>query len=186
MIFMILRYKCHCLYYCFFIFGIDSSVRNLEDAQCMKGNKLRRRTSWYCKLPTWWHVLKCRFVLITKLLIYLQGYWKGEDGDSFNICLTYLLPYRWVPAFWFRLGGFTPGTPVGHLPRKPKPDFHQAMGGDAAQELYEAFVQKLRTEGPPKAVQTGVFGAMMQASLEEGGYCVDGNQKSDWLTSWGW
>lgn len=37
------------------------------------------------------------------------------------------------------------------------------MGGDAAQELYEAFVQKLRTEGPPKAVQTGVFGAMMQA-----------------------
>jgi len=57
------------------------------------------------------------------------------------------------------------------------------MGGDAAQELYEAFVQKLRMEGPPKAVQTGVFGAMMQAMLEKGGYCVDGNQKSGKLTS---
>ena len=80
------------------------------------------------------------------------------------------------------------------------------MGGDAAQELYEAFVQKLRTEGPPKAVpdsawlanrlkllvitylvgkikfkllfhgpkwpskvQTGVFGAMMQATCRERG-----------------
>ena len=45
--------------------------------------------------------------------------------------------------------------------KKPKPDFHQAMGGASAEELYEAFVAQLRTQ--VKGVATGSFGAMMQA-----------------------
>ena len=50
--------------------------------------------------------------------------------------------------------------------KKPKPDFHQAMGGASAEELYEAFVAQLRTGG---RVATGSFGAMMQVEL-----CNDG------------
>ena len=54
-------------------------------------------------------------------------------------------------------------------PRKPKPDFHQAMGGDQAQQLYEAFIKKLAASDGPKAVATGVFGALMQALAGPGG-----------------
>jgi hypothetical protein len=37
------------------------------------------------------------------------------------------------------------------------------MGGDQAQQLYEAFIKKLAASDGPKAVATGVFGALMQA-----------------------
>mmetsp|Transcript_161590 Transcript_161590/g.513544 ORF Transcript_161590/g.513544 Transcript_161590/m.513544 type:complete len:255 (+) Transcript_161590:77-841(+) len=54
--------------------------------------------------------------------------------------------------------------------KKPKPDFHQAMGGDEAKSLYEAFVEQCRAgSGDPSRVATGVFGALMQVEL-----CNDG------------
>ncbi|CAJ1415843.1 unnamed protein product [Effrenium voratum] len=51
--------------------------------------------------------------------------------------------------------------------KKPKPDFHQAMGGVEAEQLYEAFNATLRESGAK--VETGIFGAMMQVEL-----CNDG------------
>lgn len=53
--------------------------------------------------------------------------------------------------------------------KKPKPDFHQAMGGSEAEGLYEAFVGKCRSELSPGKVSTGSFGAMMNVEL-----CNDG------------
>ncbi|CAE6972852.1 Dtd1 [Symbiodinium sp. CCMP2592] len=53
--------------------------------------------------------------------------------------------------------------------KKPKPDFHQAMGGNEAEGLYEAFVGKCRSELSPGKVSTGSFGAMMNVEL-----CNDG------------
>lgn len=67
------------------------------------------------------------------------------------------------------------------VPRKPKPDFHQAMGGDQAQQLYEAFIKKLAASDGPKAVATGVFGALMQARAQGPGGPRVGNF---WTDSW--
>lgn len=53
--------------------------------------------------------------------------------------------------------------------KKPKPDFHQAMGGDEATGLYEAFVERCRAETSPSRVATGVFGALMQVDLRNDG-----------------
>eukprot|EP00928_Gymnodinium_smaydae_P088957 TRINITY_DN72988_c0_g1_i1.p1 TRINITY_DN72988_c0_g1~~TRINITY_DN72988_c0_g1_i1.p1 ORF type:complete len:324 (-),score=108.01 TRINITY_DN72988_c0_g1_i1:210-1181(-) len=53
--------------------------------------------------------------------------------------------------------------------KKPKPDFHQAMGGEEAKKLYEAFVQRCRSEYQEDKVKTGSFGAMMKVRL-----CNDG------------
>mmetsp|Transcript_48350 Transcript_48350/g.90567 ORF Transcript_48350/g.90567 Transcript_48350/m.90567 type:complete len:257 (+) Transcript_48350:2-772(+) len=53
--------------------------------------------------------------------------------------------------------------------KKPKPDFHQAMGGDQAKEIYEVFVQHCREALSGDKVATGTFGAMMQVAL-----CNDG------------
>lgn len=49
--------------------------------------------------------------------------------------------------------------------KKPKPDFHQAMGGDEARAIYEGFVEKCRKELRPDRVATGVFGAMMSVDI---------------------
>merc|ERR1740123_1032406 len=54
--------------------------------------------------------------------------------------------------------------------KKPKPDFHKAMGGDDAQALYEAFVEQCRKGvADPSLVATGSFGAMMQVDLRNDG-----------------
>merc|ERR1712216_388939 len=54
--------------------------------------------------------------------------------------------------------------------KKPKPDFHVAMGGDEAQVLYNAFVAKCRTEGKKaERIAEGKFGAMMQVWLVNDG-----------------
>eukprot|EP00434_Breviolum_minutum_P040264 symbB.v1.2.035773.t1/scaffold4889.1/size33415/3 len=115
-------------------------------------------------------------------LLVLMGIEQGDGMDQVNLLAPKLLKLRLWPDLkdptkqWassvvdngYELLLVSQFTLFATF-KKPKPDFHQAMGGDAAQELYEAFVQKLRTEGPPKAVQTGVFGAMMQVNL-----CNDG------------
>lgn len=54
--------------------------------------------------------------------------------------------------------------------KKPKPDFHRAMGGDEAQALYEAFVEQCRKGiADPELVATGKFGAMMDVDLRNDG-----------------
>lgn len=54
--------------------------------------------------------------------------------------------------------------------KKPKPDFHRAMGGDEANALYEAFVEQCRKGLPdPDLVATGTFGAFMDVDLRNDG-----------------
>lgn len=53
--------------------------------------------------------------------------------------------------------------------KKPKPDFHQAMGGDDAKILYEAFVKDCHAGLGNDRVATGVFGAMMHVEISNDG-----------------
>jgi D-tyrosyl-tRNA(Tyr) deacylase len=46
-----------------------------------------------------------------------------------------------------------------------KPNFHGAMGGDQARELYHRFVQKVQEAYQIERVKDGVFQAMMEVSL---------------------
>jgi D-tyrosyl-tRNA(Tyr) deacylase len=50
-----------------------------------------------------------------------------------------------------------------------KPDFHGAMGGDQARELYQRFVSKVREGYKPERVKDGVFQAMMEVALVNDG-----------------
>jgi D-tyrosyl-tRNA(Tyr) deacylase len=50
-----------------------------------------------------------------------------------------------------------------------KPDFHGAMGGDRAKELYELFVTKVEEGYQPGKVKDGVFKAMMEVALVNDG-----------------
>ena len=51
--------------------------------------------------------------------------------------------------------------------RKNRPGFSHAAPPDMAKELYEYFVEYLRSQG--KEVQTGVFGEYMKVTLENDG-----------------
>jgi len=46
-----------------------------------------------------------------------------------------------------------------------KPDFHGALGGDQAKELYQHFVSKVQQAYEPGKVKDGVFQAMMEVAL---------------------
>ncbi len=46
-----------------------------------------------------------------------------------------------------------------------KPDFHGALGGDQAKELYQHFVSKVKQGYEPGKVKDGVFQAMMEVAL---------------------
>lgn len=53
-----------------------------------------------------------------------------------------------------------------------KPDFHGALGGDQAKELYQRFVMKVQQgldPERPEKVKDGVFQAMMQVALVNDG-----------------
>jgi len=50
-----------------------------------------------------------------------------------------------------------------------KPDFHHAMSGEKANELYNKFLQKLGTSYDPSKVKDGVFGAMMEVVIQNSG-----------------
>lgn len=53
--------------------------------------------------------------------------------------------------------------------KKPKPNYNRAMGGDAARQLYETFVEQCRAELGDAKVSTGSFGALMQVDLRNDG-----------------
>lgn len=50
-----------------------------------------------------------------------------------------------------------------------KPDFHHAMSGEKAKELYNKLLQKLGTDYDPSKIKDGAFGAMMEVSIQNSG-----------------
>jgi len=50
-----------------------------------------------------------------------------------------------------------------------KPDFHGALGGDQAKEIYQLFVSKVQQGYNPERVKDGVFQAMMEVALVNDG-----------------
>jgi D-tyrosyl-tRNA(Tyr) deacylase len=58
-------------------------------------------------------------------------------------------------------------TLYGDCRKGRRPSFTRSAAPEAAQQLYEKFVEKLRQSG--LRVETGQFGAMMQVSIENDG-----------------
>ncbi|PBP19669.1 deacylase [Diplocarpon rosae] len=50
-----------------------------------------------------------------------------------------------------------------------KPDFHGALGGERAKELYQLFFSKVQQGYSPEMVKNGVFQAMMEVALVNDG-----------------
>lgn len=50
-----------------------------------------------------------------------------------------------------------------------KPDFHHAMSGEAAKDLYDKFLLKLGADYEPTKIKDGVFGAMMEVTIQNSG-----------------
>ncbi|APA11559.1 hypothetical protein sscle_08g063290 [Sclerotinia sclerotiorum 1980 UF-70] len=50
-----------------------------------------------------------------------------------------------------------------------KPDFHGAMGGEEAKQLYQLFVEKVQQGYKSERVKDGVFQAMMEVALVNDG-----------------
>ncbi|CAD6444702.1 5bca7d65-0593-4845-ada8-76dc54bdf145 [Sclerotinia trifoliorum] len=50
-----------------------------------------------------------------------------------------------------------------------KPDFHGAMGGEEAKQLYQLFVEKVQQGYQSERVKDGVFQAMMEVALVNDG-----------------
>jgi D-tyrosyl-tRNA(Tyr) deacylase len=60
-------------------------------------------------------------------------------------------------------------TLLANTHKGTKPDFHGAMGGERAKELYQRFVEKVREGYEGERVKDGVFQAMMQVALVNDG-----------------
>ncbi|XP_046559846.1 D-aminoacyl-tRNA deacylase-like [Haliotis rubra] len=50
-----------------------------------------------------------------------------------------------------------------------KPDFHEAMGPDLSQQMYQEFLRQLGAAYSPNKIQDGKFGAYMQVNLQNDG-----------------
>lgn len=50
-----------------------------------------------------------------------------------------------------------------------KPDFHHAMSGEKAKELYDKLLHKLGADYDPSKIKDGVFGAMMEVHIQNSG-----------------
>lgn len=46
-----------------------------------------------------------------------------------------------------------------------KPDFHHAMGGERAKEMYDQLLVTLGKDHSPEKIKDGVFGAMMNVQI---------------------
>ena len=53
-----------------------------------------------------------------------------------------------------------------HILKGNKPDFHEAMGGEQARELFDKIVKRAREKYDEKKIQTGAFGEYMQIDME--------------------
>jgi D-aminoacyl-tRNA deacylase len=57
----------------------------------------------------------------------------------------------------------------GKLTKKHQPDYKHAMKAIPAQEMYNSFLDMLRSNYEPDKIKDGVFGAMMDVSLVNDG-----------------
>lgn len=57
----------------------------------------------------------------------------------------------------------------GRTVKGTKPDFHRAMGGAQARQLYDELLRKLGDGYRSERVKDGAFGEMMQVSLSNDG-----------------
>ncbi|KAJ3930204.1 MAG: D-Tyr tRNAtyr deacylase-like domain-containing protein [Lentinula lateritia] len=60
-------------------------------------------------------------------------------------------------------------TLLANTTKGNKPDFHRAMSSEASQEMYAAFLDRLRQMYKADKVQDGRFGAMMNVTLTNEG-----------------
>lgn len=56
-----------------------------------------------------------------------------------------------------------------HRLKGNKPDFHLAMQGTQAQEMYSGILKQLGEKYNPDKIKDGVFGAMMQVHIQNDG-----------------
>lgn len=56
-----------------------------------------------------------------------------------------------------------------HKLKGNKPDFHYAMAGPQAKDLYEKLLQKLASDYEPSKIKDGLFGAMMEVHIQNSG-----------------
>ncbi|KAM0141693.1 hypothetical protein ACHAO1_001532 [Botrytis cinerea] len=64
---------------------------------------------------------------------------------------------------------FSVFTLLASTKKGSKPDFHGALGGDLARELYQLFVTKVQQGYASERVKDGVFQAMMEVALVNDG-----------------
>jgi D-tyrosyl-tRNA(Tyr) deacylase len=57
-------------------------------------------------------------------------------------------------------------TLLANTKKGSKPDFHGALGGDQAKDLYQIFVSKVQQGYDANRVKDGVFQAMMVSDLD--------------------
>merc|ERR1711937_228339 len=84
---------------------------------------------------------------------------ESEDGKHWNKSAQ-ALDLGILAVSQFTLHAFLKGN---------KPDFHLAMGGDQARDLFDQLVEELKKGHTPERIATGVFGAMMEVDLVNDG-----------------
>ncbi|KAI9755288.1 MAG: Chitin synthase, class 1 [Chaenotheca gracillima] len=86
--------------------------------------------------------------------------WDGEDGQ------------RWkhnVQDIKGEVLCVSQFTLLASTKKGSKPDFHGAMGGDQAKELYDHFFSHVQKGYEPDKIKNGVFQAMMEVGLVNDG-----------------
>ena len=100
--------------------------------------------------------------IMTNKLLSLN-LWEGEkstmDQKTWNANLV-KNGYDIMVVSQFTLYGFLKGN---------KPDFHKALDHEKAKDIYNKFVETLRTKYVSERVQTGAFGEYMNVELENDG-----------------
>lgn len=56
-----------------------------------------------------------------------------------------------------------------HRLKGNKPDFHLAMHGEQAQEMYSGIMKQLSEKYSSEKIKDGIFGAMMQVNIQNDG-----------------
>jgi D-tyrosyl-tRNA(Tyr) deacylase len=67
---------------------------------------------------------------------------------------------------WLIVVSVSQFTLLASTKKGTKPDFHGALGGDQAKDLYQLFVSKLQQGYKAERVKDGVFQAMMVGSSQ--------------------
>ncbi|CZT05169.1 probable D-Tyr-tRNA(Tyr) deacylase activity [Rhynchosporium agropyri] len=97
------------------------------------------------------------------------GRWKHnvQDINGEVLCGTLLLNRYAASSTQARL--VSQFTLLASTKKGSKPDFHGALGGEQAKELYQLFVEKVQHIYKAERVKDGVFQAMMEVALVNDG-----------------